>query len=258
MASGSATRLRWVVEAELGIAVTVLLAAASLASAPPAIDVVEHRVAPGDVAARFAPRWPRLTSPSIDQLLAVATPISNVEAPRQPEEYAWSEYNHHTAGLFVLAMGLLACLDYTRRARWARHWPLLLLGLAAFMFVRNDPEVWPVGPLGFWETLLLPEVLQHRLAVALAVGLGLFEWLVRTDRVASPGLRLVFPLLCAVASTLLLVHSHAIANVRTVFFTEVSHASLGILGVVLAWGRWLELRLPALTRGCPAACGGSP
>ncbi len=47
------------------------------------------------------------------------------------------------------------------------------------------------------------------------------------------------------AGTLLLVHSHAITNVRTVFFTEVSHAPLGILGVVLAWGRWLELRLPA-------------
>jgi putative copper resistance protein D len=125
----------------------------------------------------------------------VATPISNVEAPRQPEEYAWSEYNHHIAGLFVLAMGLLAGLDYTRRARWARHWPLLLLGLAAFLFVRNDPEAWPLGPVGFWETLALPEVLQHRLAVALTVGLGLFEWLVRTDRVGSPGLRLVFPLL---------------------------------------------------------------
>jgi len=241
---GASARVRWLVEAEVGIAVTVLLAAASLTSVPPTVDVVADRVTPDEVATRFMPRLPRVTSPSIDALLAVAAPISNADAVRQPEEYAWSEYNHHTAGLFVLAMGLLACLERTGRARWARHWPLLLVALAAFMFVRNDPEAWPVGPLGFWETLVLPEVLQHRLSTGLAAALGFFEWRVRTGRTRSARGPYVFPLLCAVAATLLLTHSHAIASLRTAFLTEVSHAPLGILGVLLAWGRWLELRLP--------------
>ena len=44
-----------------------------------------------------------------------------------------------------------------------------LLGLATFLFVRNDPRAWPLGPAGFWESMVLPDVLQHRLVV---VGAG--------------------------------------------------------------------------------------
>jgi hypothetical protein len=47
-------------------------------------------------------------------------------------------------------------------------------------------------------------------------------------------------------------------NLKTEFLTEVSHAPMGLLGVVMAWGRWLEVRLPAADRRIPgwiwAAC----
>jgi len=33
-------------------------------------------------------------------------------------------------------------------------------------------------------------------------------------------------------------------NLRAEFLAEVSHSPLGILGVFIGWGRWLELRLP--------------
>src|SRR5204862_379964 len=95
------------------------------------------------------------------------------------------------------------------RARWARHWPLALLGLAAFMLVRNDPGAWPLGPQGFWASMAEPTVLQHRVFVLLVVAFGLFEWTVRTRRRRSPRWALVFPLLCAVGCGLLLTHSHA-------------------------------------------------
>jgi hypothetical protein len=72
---------------------------------PPAIDVTADRPTLGEVSAQFTPRWPRLTSPPIDQL-----PIDNPEAPRTDADRAWSEYNHHVAGLCVLAMGALAIL----------------------------------------------------------------------------------------------------------------------------------------------------
>jgi putative copper resistance protein D len=237
------SRIRWFIEAEVGLGVTVLLAAAALTSLPPTVDVRADRVEVADVAARFLPRLPRITSPPVRQLIAAAAPISDVAAPRQPEEYAWSEYNHHMAGLFVVSMGLLACLERGGRARWARHWPLLLLGLAAFLFVRNDPRAWPLGPAGFWETLVLPDVLQHRIAVLLVVGLGVFEWLVRTRRLRSPRWSFVFPVLCAAGGALLLTHSHAMFNLRAEFLTEVAHTPLGILGVFIGCGRWLELRL---------------
>lgn len=243
-AGTSPARVRPLVEAEVGIGITILFAAASLTSLPPAVDVVADRATPAEVAARFAPKLPRLSSPPVDALLAAAAPIEDTLSTRQPEEYAWSEYNHHMAGLFVFSMGFLALLERTGRARWARHWPLLLLGLAAFMFVRNDPRAWPLGPAGFWESMVLPDVLQHRLVVLLVVGLGLFEWLVRIGVLARPGWRLVFPVLCAVGGGLLLTHSHAMFNLKGEFLAEVSHAPMGILGVFMGWGRWLELRLP--------------
>jgi len=240
-----AARVPALIEAEVGLGLTLLLAAASLTSLPPSVDVVADRATPAEVAARFRPAMPRLSSPPIAQLLAAAAPMEDTLATRQPEEYAWSEYNHHAAGFFVFTMGLLALLDRTGRARWARHWPLGFLGLAAFLFVRNDPRAWPLGPAGFWESMVLPDVLQHRLVVLLVVALAVFEWMVRSARLTRPGGRLVFPLLCASGGALLLTHSHAMFNLKTEFLAEVSHAPMGLLGVVMAWGRWLEVRLPA-------------
>lgn len=244
-------RVRPFVEAEVGIGLTILFAAASLTSLPPAVDVVTDRATPAEVLVRFEPKLPRLASPPVERLLAAAAPIEDTLSTRQPEEYAWSEYNHHMAGVFVFTMGLLAVLDLAGHVRWARHWPLILLGLAAFMFVRNDPRAWPLGPAGFWETMVLPDVLQHRLVVLLVVALGLFEWLVRIGALARPGWRLVFPILCAVGGGMLLTHSHAMFNLKNEFLAEVSHAPMGILGVFMGWGRWLELRLPPADRALP-------
>jgi putative copper resistance protein D len=238
-------RLWRFVEAEVGLGLTLLLAAAALTSLPPARDVVEDRAALAEVAGRFVPQPPSFASPAIAELLRTAAPITDAIAARKREEYQWSEYNHHVAGLFVLVMGLLALLERTRLGRWARHWPLLFLGLAAFLFVRNDPRAWPLGPAGFWETMLLPDVLQHRLAVALIVAFAAFEWAVRTGRLLAAGWSYVFPILTAAGGALLLTHSHALFNLKAEFLLEVTHVPLGVLGVFVGWSRWLELRLPA-------------
>src|SRR5256712_341371 len=148
-------------------------------------------------------------------------------------------------GMNFLAVRLLAILYATGRARWARHWPLIFLGLAGFLLIRNDPGAWPLGPLGFWESMAYPEVLQHRVFVLLVVAFAFFEWMVRTGRLRSRRAALVFPLLCAVGSGLLLTHSHAGLNLKEEFLMEVTHAPLGLLGMLVGWGRWLELRLPS-------------
>ena len=236
----SPPRLRRFVEVELGVGLTVLFAAASLTSLPPAVDVVADRATLGEVAGRFTPRVPSFTSPTIDQL-----PVDDPNAPRTDADRAWSEFNHHVSGLFVLLMGSLALLHVTGFARWARHWPLVLLGLAAFMMVRNDPGAWPLGPQGFWASMTAPTVLQHRAFVLLVVLFGVFEWMVRTHRLRAPGWPLVFPVLCAVGGGLLLTHSHASLNLKSEFLLEVTHAPLGVLGIVVGWARWLELRLAA-------------
>ena len=231
-------RLRRFVEVELGLGVTVLFAAASLTSLPPAVDVVTDRATLAEVATRFTPRLPALSSPRIADM-----PVDDRNAPRTAADRAWSEYNHHFAGFFVLTMGLLAVVQ-AGGARWARHWPLIFLGLAAFLLVRNDPGSWPLGPEGFWEGFAYAEVLQHRVFVLLVVAFGFFEWAVRTGRLTSPGWALIFPFLCAVGGGLLLTHSHASVNLKDEYLIEVTHAPLGVLAMIVGWGRWLELRLP--------------
>jgi copper resistance protein D len=239
-ANVSVARLRRFVEVEFGLGATVLFVAASLTSLPPAGDVVADRASLAEVGIRFAPRWPALTSPKIADM-----PVDDRNAPRTDADRAWSEFNHHWAGIFVLVMGLLALVHATGRARWARHWPLVFLGLAGFLLVRNDPGAWPLGPLGFWESMRYPEVLQHRIFVLLVIAFGIFEWLVRTDRVRLHGAALVFPLLCAVGGGLLLTHSHAGLNLKQEYLIEITHVPLGVLAMISGWSRWLELRLPA-------------
>jgi putative copper resistance protein D len=260
-AAAPGARLFGFVEVELGLGVTILFAAASLTSLPPAVDVTADRATVAEVATRFTPAPPRLTSPPIGDLLRAADPLMGRQVERKPIERAWSEYNHHWAGLFVVTMGALTILHFLG-VRAARHWPLVFLGLAAFLFVRNDPRAWPLGPAGFWESLTLPDVLQHRTFVLLVIAFAVFEWMVRTQRLAERPWGYVFPLLCAVGGGLLLTHSHAMFNLKDEFLSEVTHAPLGILGAFAGWGRWIEVRLPAagrapgwIWRGCFTAVG---
>jgi copper resistance protein D len=250
-------------EAEIGIGITVILTAASLTSLPPAADLTRDRVSATEIVARMAPRAPRLGSPTMQELpedvyaaqskaigagsLATESfvPGQAGTRPNTPAEKAWSEYNHHWAGILVLAIGILALLAQAGHVSWARHWPLAFLGLAVFLFLRSDPEVWPLGPNGFWITFADPEVLLHRIFVLLVIALAVFEWRVQTGRVASPNVRLVFPVLVAVSGALLLTHSHTLGNIKEEVLSELSHIPLAILAVAAGWSRWLELRLPA-------------
>ncbi|MGH7414075.1 MAG: copper resistance D family protein, partial [Candidatus Rokuibacteriota bacterium] len=216
--------LRRFVEVEVGLGLTVLFAAASLTSLPPAVDLTHDRATLAEVATRFTPRMPALRSPSITEM-----PIDDPLAPRNDADRAWSEFNHHISGILVLTMGLLALLHAASgRAAWARHWPLVFLGLAAFMMVRNDPGSWPLGPEGFWEGWLVATVAQHRVFVMIVVVFGIFEWMVRSGRLRSRRAALIFPLLCVVGGGLLLTHSHAAQNLKDEFLLEVTHAPLGL------------------------------
>lgn len=256
-------RLKRLVEVELGIGLTILLAAASLTSLPPGVDLEGDRLSWQEILERATPHWPiSLTSPNHDQLTIVRlqekiatadadrvnAPIAYVPGdgtilPRNPEDIAWSEYNHHWSGIFVALIGVLAAIEHFRWGRWAKHWPLIFLGMAVFLFVRADEQAWPLGPAGFLESFRDPEVAQHRVFTLLIVIFGLFEWRVRTGRETAGKAALVFPLATALGGALLLTHSHAIANIKDQLLIEMSHTPLAILGVMAGWARWLELRL---------------
>ncbi len=259
--------LRRFAEAEVGIGFTVILAAASLTSQPPAADLAPRDlVSVPEIEARLAPRPPRLLPPAADERLppslravtagadpqrsaaqALAAYMSFVPGqlvePPTPGEMALSEFNHNVSGLVVLIAGLLAV---AARAgwRWARNWPLAFLLLAVFLFLLADVEYWPLGPVPFWRGFLVAEALQHRLAVLLIVAFALFERRVQTGAATWPATALVFPFVCFLGGALLLTHSHSLNNPKDQLLVELSHSSIAILGVAAGWSRWLELRLP--------------
>ena len=266
-------RMRRFAEVEIGIGFTVFFAAASLTSVPPGIDLTQDRASWHEIVQRdLTPRLPSLSSPDhaglaipalqaqldteakqrAQQPRAAFVEGSGEIPPRNAADIAWSEYNHHWAGLFVLAIGVLALLN-TAGVRWARHWPLVFLGLSAFLFLRSDPEVWPLGDIGLLESLRDPEVVQHRLFATLPLLFGLFEWCVRTGRLRSRAAAQVFPLVCAGGGALLLTHNHTIANVKDALLIEFTHTPLALTSILAGWSRWLELRMP---RGRVAALAG--
>jgi putative copper resistance protein D len=258
----SVNRMKRFAEVELGIGFSIFFAAASLTSVPPAIDLTEDRVSFAEIVERNRPVWPRLASPDHDSLALPAlqaqldeeaahhahaaapafVPGSGELPPRNADDIAWSEYNHHWSGLFVILIGVMALLNQAG-FRWARHWPLLFLALAAFLFVRSDPETWPMGDIGFLESFRDVEVLQHRMFVLLLIIFGVFEWRVRAGGLSRGRAALVFPLIVAAGGALLLTHSHAIANIKDQLLIELTHTPLALLGIAAGWSRWLELRL---------------
>jgi putative copper resistance protein D len=258
-------RLRRLIEAEVGIGITVILTAASLTSQPPAVDQVSDTVSLHQIYQRLRPRLPRLT---YEYVAEAASPDSGAEAasqkplgvnvdgvpltPRLINNSIESESNHHWMGLVVLSMGLLALLARTGKAPWAEYWPLLLIGIAIFIFLQADTECWPVGWKSFGACWADPEVFQHRIAALVCVGFAVFELRVRQQKREGGGMALVFPLMCAAGGAVLLTHQHAISNVKENLLVELSHVPMGVIAVFAGWSRWLELRLPEKDRAIPS------
>jgi copper resistance protein D len=244
-------RLRRVSEGEIGLGFTAILVGASLTSQPPAIDLTKDRLTGQEIAQRMEWKSPLLTSPVFAQLSERGLLKERLESDsytggsqNDAMDRAWSEYNHHWAGLIVLLAGLLALVARFRSQSWAKNWPLLFIGLAIFIVIRADPEAWPLGPVSFWMSFAEADVLQHRLFAVLITAFAFFEWAVETGRLKTERAALVFPALCAIGGALLLTHSHSLGNVKDEMLAEMSHGPIALLGATAGWSRWLELRLP--------------
>src|SRR5207253_9223209 len=104
------------VEIEMGIGFAVLMAAASITSTPPAVDLPDDRVTLAELAQRMSPAMPRFDSPDHATLGIPAlqarldaewrrqqssprapafVPGNGTLPPRTAQDIAWSAYNHH-------------------------------------------------------------------------------------------------------------------------------------------------------------------
>jgi putative copper resistance protein D len=233
-------------EVEVGLGLVALFCAAALASASLPTDGAE-RTSLSEITARFAPRWPSFHSPAYAELSA-AQAASSVAEPGTPSlpsaaDIAWAEMNHHLAGVFVVLMGFFALLERHRQtASAARHWPLLFLLLGGILAVRADETAWPLGPIGFFESLRDPQIVQHKVIVALIATFAIFEWQVRRGRFKSDWPAFVFPITTGAAAAFLLTH-YGHTEGKDEVLVAISHTPIALLGVVSASARWLEIRL---------------
>ncbi|WP_031430439.1 copper resistance D family protein [Methylomicrobium agile] len=232
------------IETESLVLVTVLFIATGLASQPPAADIPEATANLSEVAAMFMPRLPRLTSPSHAEFLAgEAGRTAVVDQIPSRAAAAWSDYNHNVCGLFIALMAIAALVSYHSRFRWARFWPLGFAGIGLFLFFRNDPQAWPLGPMGFWESTLGDgEIMQHRITTLSTFAMGALELRVRRGK-GGARLPYVFPALMALGAIVLFVHGHAGFELKSEYLIRSTHTAIGFLAIVMAGGRWLELRL---------------
>ncbi|MBV8338599.1 MAG: hypothetical protein JO343_01490 [Candidatus Eremiobacteraeota bacterium] len=123
----------------------------------------------------------------------------------------WSIFNHRGSGVFILLWGLTALivgLQYPRRTWFRFVPPLMLLALAEFLILRNDPMTWPLGPIGFWYSMQSPEVFQHRIFILIIVSMGVIELLRAADRLPTVAARYAFPAVTLAGALLILFHQH--------------------------------------------------
>ena len=231
------------IEAETFILIALLMAASALAHQPPALDLTNTNASIAEVAHVFAPKAPRVTSPTHAEMPTDPNNLLGISASDSMLEAEWSEYNHNISGLALIAMATLAFLSRIKGFEWARHWPLGFVLLAIFLFIRSDPETWPLGNVPFWQSLADAEVFQHRVAILLAAVLGLIEWRARVAERKDTWHAFVFPVLSAFGGLLLLTHSHGAFEIKPQYLVQVSHTVMGLFAMFLAIGRWLELKL---------------
>jgi hypothetical protein len=165
---------------------------------------------------------------------------SGTSAPRalewegSPEGKAYSEFNHHVAGVFVILIGLselreaLACSRFT----WSRFLlPVAMSAAGGFLLIWSDHEAWPVGPLGFAQTFFGDdkEIVQHKTYGLLLLGVGVIELLRRFGRLAHEAWMVPLPALAIIGGLLLFGHEHGAHPFAQKI--AVHHTVMGILAI---------------------------
>ncbi|MEW6324934.1 MAG: hypothetical protein AB1515_06060 [Nitrospirota bacterium] len=154
--------------------------------------------------------------------------------PRPPSDQAFSEFSHHLAGWFVLALaaGEFRNALWPARWVWARALPAIgLLGAGLWLLVWSDIDTWAPAA-GFIQPFLAGdwEAIQHKIYAALLLSIGAIEWLRQQGRLTHAAWRWPLPLFAIAGGALLVPHMHhAAGDLRLI---QQHHQLLGATAVL--------------------------
>lgn len=159
-----------------------------------------------------------------------------------PEGKAYSNFNHHLAGIFIILIGLSE-VHYgltTSILAWTRLLlPVFMVMVGVFLLIWSDHEGWPFGSTfsqafftGEWETI------QHKWFGILAFVIGVVEWLRRTGQLVGRWWKFPLPVFAIVGGLSLFLHSHG-AN-PLAHQIALHHAVMGIMAVTAGSSKFLS------------------
>ena len=168
------------------------------------------------------------------------------------EGVAYSDFNHHLAGIFILMVGmteLWGALGIGMLA-WSRFLlPAAMWGAGGFLLIWSDHEAWPIGSMSFAQTLLGGdwEILQHKLYAVLLLSVGTIEGLRWSGRVRHVFWSIPFPAFAIIGGLMLFLHSHG--DHPSAHRIAVDHAIMGTLAVAAGFSKLVSVRTTAKDNG---------
>ena len=159
------------------------------------------------------------------------------------EGTAYSEFNHHLAGLFVILIGLseLRPALGIRALSWAR---LLLPGasllMGSYLLIWSDHDAWPVGSISFTGTYVSDdwEMIQHKLFGIVALLIGMIELFRRTGRLEHVLWRVPLPAFAIIGGLSLFLHSHGVHPAAHKI--ALHHAAMGVMAITAGSSKMLS------------------
>lgn len=159
------------------------------------------------------------------------------------EGKAYSDFNHHLAGIFVILIGLSE-VRYGFAASvlaWTRFLlPIFMVSVGVFLLIWSDHRGWPFG--SFSETFLTGdwETIQHKWFGILSLVIGGIEWLRRTGHVTGRWWKFPLPAFAILGGLSLFLHSHGAHPAAHKI--ALHHAAMGVMAVTAGsskfWSDW--------------------
>lgn len=156
---------------------------------------------------------------------------------------AYSEFNHHLAGFFVLLIG---CAELSQALRlpsllWAGFLlPAAMVLGSSILLIGSDHEAWPIGSLSFAQTFSWydPEIIQHKIYGLLLFLVGMVEALRRTRRLSAGLWSTLLPLFAIIGGLMLFGHSHGVHPSAQKIATH--HALMGTMAATAGSSKLLS------------------